>query len=156
LDIATIRYGFTQRFRVPASVAYRWCTDFEPRDLELMREKGRRKIEHVSEDTIILTDSFHAGEGREQVSKRKLVRLFPARMFWTNTHISGPNKHSQFLYQITPEGRKTSKLEFLGQHVEYRSMSKADSNALAKRLREEDSSAWKLLAKAMERELVSH
>jgi hypothetical protein len=118
-----------------------------------MQESGKRQIENLSQDTIILTETSPSGKGGGQVTKKKLVRLYPARMFWTNTHIAGPNKYSQFLYQIVSEGKLKSRLDFVGLQVEHRAMTKANAAALARKLRKEDSTAWRFLAKAMDEEL---
>ncbi len=147
-------YKFSQRFNVPAEDAYRWCTDYQPDDWSLMGEKGKRRIQHLSENAIILTDRIHGGEG--YVSKKRLVLLYPERLSWINTHLAGPNKHSQFLYEIKPEGKKASRLEFTGFQISYDVAEKATPEkveSLANNLRDDDSNTWKLLAGAMERDL---
>ncbi|MBI2648577.1 MAG: hypothetical protein HYW93_02855 [Thaumarchaeota archaeon] len=149
----SIRFGFTQRFSVPAEDAYRWCTDYHPDDWALMGKRGKRKIKKISDDTIILEDVTYR-DGRPVV-KGKVVRLDPVRLSWTNTHLTGPTKYSQFLYRITPEGNSGSKLEFTGLQVEYsRTKVAADRIAsLERKYREEDSESWRNLARAMEKEL---
>jgi hypothetical protein len=150
LPIKSINYRFTQHFKVPAKEAYKWCTDYEPGDLSLMGESGTRKIEWISEDAIILSDTFRKN-GRS-FTKKKLVRLNPQALSWTNTHLSGPITNSQFLYQIVPEGKNGSRLEFTGLQVEQVNSGKSVSE-LARKYRSEDSGAWKLLAKAMHADL---
>jgi hypothetical protein len=118
-----------------------------------MHEKGKRKINQLSEDAVILSDILRTNQGT--VTKTKLVRLNPAEKSWTNTRLSGPLKYSQFLYRITPTGKNTSRLTFVGLQLEPKSMSKKEAATLARKIRAEDSGAWKLLAKAMERELLS-
>ena len=150
----TIRYSFSQRFRVPATEAYRWCTDYDPQDNALMHENARREIQQISEGTIILTDTYD--DQNVVTSKQRLVHLYPERLSWTSTHLTGPNKHSQFLYEIIPVAENLSHLNFAGLHIEYcdsRSPNKQGIGKLASRLRKEDSSAWRLLAKEMEREI---
>ncbi len=150
----SIPYGFSQHFDVPAKDAYKWCTSYETEDLVTMGENGKRKIRWLSEDTVILTDAFHGKNGRS-ITKRKLVRLYHDGLFWTNTHISGPNKYSQFLYQVVPEGRKTSRLDFTGLQIEYGDKpAQRKITSLAKILVVEDGGAWKLLARAMEKDLL--
>jgi hypothetical protein len=149
----SISYRFTQDFRVPADRAYKWCTSYDPVDLQLMHEKGKRKINQLSEDAVILSDILRTNQGT--VTKTKLVRLNPAERSWTNTRLSGPLKYSQFLYRIAPTGKNTSRLTFVGLQLEPKSMSKKEAATLARKIRAEDSGAWKLLAKAMERELLS-
>ncbi len=148
----SINYRFTQRFKVPAVAAYRWCTSYEPSDLELMHEEGNREIEQLSKDAFILKDTYHRGS--KSISKTKLVRLHPRELFWTNTHIDGPNRYSQFLYKIVPEGRSVSRLEFTGLQLEPEEMTRNEASAFARRVRKEDSASWKHLAKAMEKELL--
>ena len=115
-------------------------------------EAAERQITCVAEDTIILTDIFHTGKGK--VEKQKLVQLYPDRLRWVSTHLTGPNKYSQFIYEISAEGNGASRLDFTALHLEYGE--KLDSEyikLLAGKLKEEDSAAWKLLAKAMAKEL---
>ena len=108
----------------------------------------------ISKDTIILTDTFY--KGREHISKRKLVMLNPERFSWTNTHLAGPIKYSQFLYKIVPEGKNSSRLEFTGLQIEYKEkiISQRKVATLASKLKREDSHSWKLLARAMEKDLI--
>jgi len=145
-----IRYHFTQRFPVSAKKAFEWCTSFDPRDPVLMGEEGvKRQITHVTEGVIMLKDIFHSEKGI--IEKEKLVELYPDQLSWVSTHLAGPNKYSQFLYVITPDGKAASTLSFTGLHLEYEA--KEDAQSLAERLCLEDAGAWKLLAKAMTKEL---
>jgi hypothetical protein len=149
--VTTVRYYFRQAFRLPAKEAFDWCTDFSPQDPLL---KGSinitRAVTKVSEGSIILTDTIHTDAGA--VKKQKIVQLYPDQFFWVATHLTGPNKHSQFLYQITPNEKGGSFLDFTALHLEYDS--KEDAKTLAMRLCQEDSGAWKLLAKVMSEEPV--
>lgn len=149
----TVRYDFTQSFSIPPKEAYNWCTNYHPDDWSLMGKQGRRKITKISADTIVLDDTVYGG-GRS-ITKRRLVRLDPARLSWTNTHLTGPNKYSQFHYKITPEGWKGSRLEFTGLQVEYGKTKVAPEKieSLASKYKEEDSEMWRHLARAMEKEL---
>jgi hypothetical protein len=150
----SIRYHFSQRFCVPARSAYRWCTNYDPQDPALMHEKAERTVLRVSEDTIILTDTYY--KENRSTSKQKIVQLYPNRLSWISTHLTGPNKYSQFIYEITPEGNSASRLDFTGLQVEYGEEEKFNNKRielLARKLRKEDSAAWKLLAKEMEKEL---
>jgi hypothetical protein len=149
-----IRYRFRQRFPVPARKAYEWCTDFSPEDYVLMGEKAaKRQIRHVTASTIILTDTFHMG--MDYVEKQKLVQLYTDRLCWVSTHLTGPNRYSQFIYEISAEGKSASHLDFTALNLEYE-RKKLDSDgakSLADKLKKEDSAAWKLLVKAMVKEL---
>ena len=147
----SINYSFVQKFNVPARKAYAWCTDYDPRDIYLMKINGERKINKLNESTILLTDVYNSDNGK--ISKRKVVRLNPAELSWTNTYIAGPKKYSQFLYKITPDGRNKSRLEFVGLQLEPREMSKEEAMLLARKVRAEDSQMWRHLANAMEEEL---
>ncbi|MBI3116091.1 MAG: hypothetical protein HYZ12_02005 [Thaumarchaeota archaeon] len=118
-----------------------------------MGKRGKRRIRKISDDTIILEDVTYR-DGKPVV-KSKIVRLDPVRLSWTNTHLTGPTKYSQFLYRITPEGNAGSKLEFTGLQVEY-SKTKVTADRIAsleRKYREEDSESWRNLARAMEKEL---
>ena len=146
----SVRYKFSQRFPVSAQKAFEWCTSFDPQDHALMGEKGaERKIILVTKGTLILEDIFPSKAGK--VEKQKLVQLYPDKLSWTSTHLTGPNQYSQFLYQISSRGNAASVLEFTGLHLDYEG--KEDAGSLATRLRREDAAAWKLLVKAMAKEL---
>ena len=149
-----IFYSFTQRFNLPAREAYAWCTDYAPGDHALMGdENAGRRIERFTERTFILTDTFNLGTANP-VEKRKLVQLYPETLFWTCTHISGPARHSQFLYQIVAEGDDASRIEFTGLFIDYadEDATGADAVRLAGEECAADAAAWKLLAAAMERD----
>ena len=144
------RYQFRQNFSVSARDAFGWCTAFDEDDNALMGDSEvKREIIYITNDTLLLKDTFHTPKGT--VEKQKLVALYPNQHRWTSTHLSGPNRHSQFLYAITPMGKDASVLEFTALHIEYDE--KADSDALAERLCREDAAVWVRLAKAMETEL---
>ena len=106
----SVSYAFNQLLAAPAEVAFDWCTDYQPYDISLMKEKGTRKIEKLADDAILLTET--APKNNRTIKKTKLVRLNKRSLSWTNTHVAGPNRHSQFLYRIVPEGRKRSRLYF--------------------------------------------
>ena len=146
----SVRYKFSQRFRVPAHKAFEWCTSFDPQDHFLMGAKGaERRVTLITKGTIILQDAFPSKTGK--IEKQKLVQLYPETLSWVSTHLTGPNQYSQFLYQISTRGKSASILEFTGLHLDYEG--KEDTQSLAARLRREDAAAWKLLAKTMEKEL---
>ncbi len=149
-----VRYCFSQRFPVSARKAYQWCTDYSAEDHVLMGDMAaERHIARVSDATVILTDIFHTGEGN--VEKQKVVQLYPDRLSWVSTHLNGPHKYSQFIYEISAEGSNASRLDFTALHLEYKENLDSDAiKLLAEKLRKEDSEAWKLLAKAMTKELA--
>jgi len=147
-----IQYRFSQRFPVPARRAYKWCTNYSPEDHVLMGdEAAERTITCVTDATIILTDTFHTNRGN--VEKQKLVQLYPDRLSWVSTHLTGPNKYSQFIYEISAEGNGASRLDFTALHLEYENLDSEAIKSLADKLKKEDSAAWKLLANAMIKEL---
>jgi hypothetical protein len=146
----SVRYQFSLNFSVSAREAFDWCTAFDEDDNALMGDSEvKREIIYVTNDTLLLKDTFPTPTGT--VEKQKLVALYPEQHRWTSTHLSGPNRHSQFLYSISPRGKDASVLEFTALHIEYDE--KADSDALAERLCREDAAAWVRLAKAMATEL---
>ena len=147
----SIKYHFVQRFRVPADRAFEWCTDYDPGDPNLMHEPGKRQIEKLARHALLLTDTFT--NGKIKTKKTKLVWLQPELLSWTNTQVVGPVKYSQFLYKITPDGENKSRLDFYGLQLEPRDMTPKEARDLARKIRAEDSLAWKYLAKAMEEEL---
>lgn len=149
-------FRFSFRIRLPASAdrAYAWATDFGPGDLDLMRQHGRRTVERLTADTLVLTDTV-VQDGR-RVTKQRLVRLRPKERAWTNTHLSGPLRHSQFLYRIAPAGPRASRLEFVGLQVVYgpRALSAAERKRRARAIRTEDRATWVRLVRAMRRDLA--
>ena len=150
-----IYYHFQQHFNVPARRAFEWCTTYTPGDHELMGEKDvSRKIENITDQTVILTDTFNIGADN-QIEKQKLVQIYPEIFFWTSTHLNGPVKHSQFIYKITAGAVDNSYLDFTGLLLDYRDekMSEADTAKLAEKACKEDAGSWNRLAKAMEQEL---
>jgi hypothetical protein len=146
----SVRYSFKQRFSVSAQDAFDWCIAFDAGDHALMGDTdAKRQITRIADGSMLLTDSFQTSMGK--VEKQKLVQLYPDKLQWTSTHLSGPNKHSQFLYAITSKGKDVSVLEFTALHIEYDE--KTDAKTLGERLCREDADAWKLLAQAMKKEI---
>ena len=147
-----IRYRFSQSFGIPAEAAYRWCTDYRSDDWRRMGKKGTRRIERLNEDTLILTDTVIGESGA--VTKKRLVRLSEDRLAWTNTHLAGPNKHSQFWYQIVAVGKDRSRLDFIGLQVNYgKRPSVSKASTMAKELKKGDSEMWVLLSREMSKDL---
>jgi hypothetical protein len=146
-------YRFSQRFGVSAHAAYQWCVDYSPDDPSLMGEvNAKRGVTWIAEDVVLLKETFHTNSGI--VEKQKLVHLYPDRLMWVSTHISGLNKYSQFIYEIRPDGDGGSRLEFIAHHIEHQeNLTCQEQKALTDRLCTEDSDLWKRLAKAMEKEL---
>jgi hypothetical protein len=146
----SVRYQFSQRLSVSAQKAFDWCTDFSPEDNSLMGDtNAQREIISVADGSLLLKDTFQTPAGT--VEKQKLVALYPEQLRWISTHLSGPNRYSQFLYAITPQGKDAAVLEFTALHIEHDD--KADAEALAERLCREDAAAWIRLAKAMAEDL---
>lgn len=145
----SVRYHFSQRFLIPAKKAFDWCTSFDSKDPDLMGEEtSERQVIPLTETTLILKDTFHLPTGT--VEKQKLVQIYPDQLTWVSTHLSGPNRHSQFLYIISSKERGASVLDFYANHLEY--IENANARFLAKQLCKEDAALWKLLAKAMAKE----
>jgi len=151
--VYSLLYHFSQIFAMPPLEAYKWCTNYDPNDLTLMQQKGKREITHITENTIILTDTFYDQKGT--IKKKKLIQLYPDRLSWTNTHLSGPNKYSQFLYEIKPEKEGLSRLNYIGLQMEHKKL-KLDKKEIATREAEqmnEDAAIWKIIAEEMEKHL---
>ncbi len=144
-----VMYHFSQRFVVSAQKAFDWCTDFESKDHVLMGDRNaERHISRITARTIILKDTFYLPTGT--VQKQKLVQIYPEQLSWISTHLTGPNKYSQFLYKIIAQSKGYSTLNFTALHLEYHE--KVNAKLLADRLCKEDAAVWKLLAKAMARD----
>ena len=149
----SIHYEFVQNFNVPAEDAFAWCTDYSEEDMTLMQETdAKRKVHHIADDVLILIDTFSNSSGKT-VEKQKLVCLYPKRLSWTSTHLTGPNMHSQFLYEITALSERKSQLKFTGLSMDYEIKNEDDAKRLGKQLRQMDSEKWRLLAHEMQKEL---
>jgi len=153
MESYSVHFKFSQHFDFPAEEAYAWCTDYDSGDIGLAGQRGRRSIQRINEDTLVLTDTYFTDGGK--VVRKKLVRLYPESLSWTNTRISAEGRFSQFLYRIIPEA-EGSRLEFTGSQVlPGKKPSAKKVAALAKKYAEEDSDSWRNLAEAMERDLGS-
>ena len=115
----------------------------------MMNEKGQREIQRITDDTMIFKETIIRNGKRTK--KVKLIKLNPPVLSWYNIQVSGPNKNSAFLYQIVPEAKNRSKLNFTGLLVVYGRARFASQRIkeIATNERRYDSNAWKLLAKAM-------
>jgi hypothetical protein len=155
MPVSSVRFRFRQAFRVPAKAAYEWCTDYQPSDARFFEQKWRREVRRLAKDAILLTETTWPG-GRTCVIQR-LVRLSPQDLAWTNTHISGPFRHSQYWYRIVPDAPRRSHLEFTGMRLirTPRSLSPAQKTRLTDQERRGDSALWHRIARALEREIGS-
>jgi hypothetical protein len=120
--------------------------------MALMQEdNATREVKRISSHSVILTDTFVVGG--KSVTKQKLVCLYPDRFTWTSTHVTGPNKYSQFVYEITSQTDEQSCLKFTALSLDYSIKNNEEAEKLAKKLKTRDSETWKLLTKRMEEEL---
>ena len=121
-----------------------------PGDMALMREENAtREVQHISDDVILLNDTYTIEE--KTIVKQKLVCLYPHRLTWTSTHLTGPNRHSQYLYEIVPQNDGQCCLNFTGLYLDHSIKEGAEGQAT--RLKKMDSDNWKLLAKELEQDL---
>jgi len=158
MSVRRIPYGFSMTLPAPRPWAYRWATDYRPEDFELLEMPAHRAVERLTENLYLLTDTFDAdpfGTRRAAPSvKEKLVHLYPDRWSWTSTHLSGPARGSQFVYELFPLGGSRSWFRYSGAQVE-RSKGRPTPASIARRadiLRGEDRRGWRNLARAMGRE----
>ncbi len=149
-----MRYGFKQILPLAGKEAFEWCTDYKPYDFSLMHEKGRRRIQKLTRDAIILTETTR--KNNKTIIKAKLIRLNKSQLSWTNVHISGPNRHSEFLYQIEPLGKNRSRLNFTGLLIcnSSRALSNQKLRKIARDERRADSRVWRYLSIAMRKEMA--
>lgn len=152
----SVQYGFNQLLLAPAEVAFDWCTDYQPYDLTIMKEKGKRDIQKITDDTILLTETTR--KNNRPIRKTKLVRLNRPSLSWTNTHIAGPNRHSQFLYTILPEGKTRCRLYFQGLLIQYsqKPLTRQQLRKIARDERKGDATAWHHIAASLRRETAYH
>lgn len=154
-----LSYQFTTRLAASRPEAYRWATDYRSDDFARGGLRGSRKVEQLADDLVLLTDSLESdpfdSSRRARTVKVKLVHLFPDRWRWTSTHLSGPAKYSQFLYELSPRGPAASELLFTGSQVE-RVDARPSAASLRRRTRElrrEDSQLWARLSTSLANEL---
>lgn len=151
----TLDYSFRQRLEAPARAAYAWCTDYDPSDGELFPVKWVRSVRWLSDNALMLTDTTYPA-GRTQRIHR-LVHLNPSQMAWTNTHLDGPFRHSQYWYQIVPDGAGRSHLEFHGFRLvtSSRRLSRPEIARMTAAERRSDSELWRRrIAPALKRDLA--
>lgn len=153
-----LTYRFSAKLAAPRPRAYGWATDYRSDDFELSGLPATRRVEKLTEDLVLLTDTFDddpfdARTGVRTV-KVKLVHLFPDRWMWTSTHVAGPAQYSQFLYQLTSRGNSGCTLHFTGSQVERvnRRPSRASLAHRTQELRHADSQLWVRLAAALAKE----
>ncbi len=155
MPVTSLRFEFRQPFPVPAKAAYAWCTDFRSTDGGLFEQKWRRAVQRLSADALILRDTTYP-DGRVRLIQR-LVRLNPKELSWTNTHLSGPFRHSQYWYRIVPDGPRRSHLEFTGMRLvrTRKALPPAERARLTEEERRGDSTLWRRrLAPALERDVA--
>jgi len=155
MHVYSVTYGFTQPLKLPPQEAFDWCTDYEPYDFTIMRETGKRRIRKLTHDAILLTETTVTS--KKTVTKTKLVRLNRPELSWTNTHISGPNRHSEFIYKIEPQGKNRSRLKFTGLLICFSNnvLTREKLRKIARDERRADSRAWHYLAAAMEKDIIA-
>jgi hypothetical protein len=155
MPLQRISYRFTIRLPVGRRAAFDWATDYRDDDFGIMGFCGGRKVDRLDHDLILLTDSFDSDpfdkNAGSRTTKVKLVHLFPERFSWTATHVEGPARFSQFLYQLRPNGANACTLEFRGNQVEpvRRKPTASARRRRAQELRREDSQLWHRLSKGL-------
>jgi hypothetical protein len=139
----SLRFHFRQKLRAPADAAFAWCTDFGSEDGTLFPERHERTARWFGPDTAILMDTTYP-RGRP-LRIQRLVRINPEQRAWTNTHLDGPYRHSQYWYRILPRGPRASLLEFTGHRLVWptRRPSAAAIRRLTDAERRSDSGVWR-------------
>jgi hypothetical protein len=154
MPLVSLRFRFRQPFPVPARAAFAWCTDFGPGDGRLFESRTERRVKRLAADTLVLTDTTYPNGRRRRI--RRLVRVHPAEMAWTNTHLDGPFRYSPYWYRIVPDGPRRSHLEFEGFRLVTRHGRTPASEVarLSAAERTADASTWRtLLAPALVRDV---
>lgn len=154
MALISLQYRFRQPFRADARSAYSWCTDYRASDAAYFGDRRTRAIRWLAADTLVMTDTTYP-KGR-RVRIQRLVRLSPGELSWTNTHLSGPFRHSQYWYRIVADGPQRSHLDFRGLKLERRAarLARAATARRAEAERREDASLWRdRLAPALESDL---
>jgi hypothetical protein len=154
VTLIELRYGFRQPFRASAPAAFRWCTDFRPADASLFEDGRTRAVRRLAPNTLAMTDTPARGSGQPRITR--LVRIFPEELAWTNTHLTGPYRYSQFWYRVEPRGRDRSALEFRGLKIERRprAVPPREVARLARAEGRSDAATWReQLAPALDRDV---
>ena len=155
MPIASLQYGFRQNLRVPARAAFQWCTDFGPADGKIFAQWTRRSVQWLNEEALIMTDLTRPAGRLLRI--HRLVRIRPSELAWTNTHLDGPYRHSQYWYRIVPDGPRKCHLEFRGLRLE-RSSRRRSPKAIARMAQEcrrHDAGEWHdRIAPALARDLA--
>ncbi len=150
-----VSYRFRTALGAPPRAAYRWATDYRPNDFDRSGLTGRREVEWLTDDLVLLTDSFGAdpfdARPGARTKKVKLVHLFPQELRWEATHLAGPARYSRFEYALSRRGARGSTLEFRGHQVEEvpRPPTPASVRARAAVLRRADAELWRHHARAL-------
>jgi len=150
----SVRYHFRQPLAAPAPAAYAWCTDFGPADGALFSARTRRTVRWIAEDALVMTDTTYPG--RRPLRIQRLVRLDPEARAWTNTHLDGPYRGSQYWYRVVADGARRSHLEFRGLRLEAsaRRLSAAEVDRRSAECRRADAGEWRRrLAPALARDV---
>ncbi len=149
MPLASIRYRFRQSLPASLEEAYRWCTDFRDDDSRYFPPGLRRRVKWLAPDT--LTQEDRRKDGRRTVRKLRLIRLLPEQRSWSNTHLEGPNRFSQFFYRLRPKGPRRCVLEFTALHLERtaRSLTDAERRRRARELARQDRAVWRRFARAI-------
>ena len=156
MPVVSLSFRFRQPFDAPARASYDWCTDFRESDGSLFLERGERAVLRLTADACVLIDTTYPEGRRRQI--RQLVRLNPSELAWTNTHLDGPFRHSQYWYRVIPDGPRSSHLEFRGFRLvrTSRSLSSSEVARRTKQEQQKDADYWRRrLAPALARDLSS-
>ncbi len=112
---------------------------------------AKREVMWLTDSTVFVKDTLPTNDG--EVETQKLVQLYPDRLTWVSTHLSGLNKYSQFIYEISAKGDCASQLDFNALHIEHQeNIAEKSVKLMAEKLCKTDSNVWKLLSEAMEKE----
>jgi hypothetical protein len=155
MPLQRLTYRFSTKLSVSRAHAFQWATDYRPTDLRLAGFRGTRRVEHLSKNLVLLTDSFDSDPFDSRPGARtvkvKLVHLYPDRWAWTATHIAGPVQYSQFLYELFTRSSSTCTLHFTGSQVEEvaRRPSQKSLAARTRVLKREDSELWRRFSSAL-------
>lgn len=156
MPLVTLAFTFTQKLPADVATTYAWATDYRPSDIGLLGKDGHRGVKRLNQDTLVLSDKIVRKDG-SSVTRKKLVRLYPEVQMWTNTHITGEFKHSQFIYQLAPAGKDACTLTFTGRQV-FEEAKAPSAKEVAKRsaeLAKEDKEMWVGIAKAMAKDVAA-
>ena len=138
-------YQIRQTFRVPLDFAFRWCTDYSPRDGVLAGDGHKRRILSRARRRVVYETLYDYPDG--WFWSRQSVSLHPPDR-WTAT-AEGNSRHWDLIYTLRPLGPRTTEFTFRGVRTP---TGVGRENPSQQEMKAELNAMWKNFGRAMERD----